>query len=103
MMINKLDTTNFSDAELAAKAAAEAVGNLQALLISSKTVATRNWVGEGREAFNSLFYVIEQQMKDISDEFWAMYEALIGAEGVYLEADQAVATYINSVSNETAS
>lgn len=100
MAIKSLNTSSFSDVELAAKAAAETVGDLKALLSSSKVAATRNWVGDGREAFNNLFYVVDQQMKDISEEFWAMYDALVEIEGTYIEADQAIATEINTAASE---
>lgn len=100
MAINKLDTTNFSNVELAAEAIAQEVGDLRASLKLSRTLALMHWVGEGRTGFENLFYVIDQQMKDISDEFWDMYSALVEIETSYMEADQAIATQINSAASE---
>ena len=96
MSLTKLDTTNFGDVEIAMRDIAQTVGDLRAQLTTSKTLALLNGVGEGRTGFENLFLVIDQQMTDISDEFWEMYEELIEIEGAYLEADQELATQIAS-------
>ena len=96
MAIRTLDTEHFSDVELSAKSIAERVRNLQGDLSGCKTVALADWVGQGRTGFEDLYLAIDMQMKDISDEFWNIYEALISAEEAYMEADQDIATQIES-------
>lgn len=94
--LTRLDTERFSDVELAAKGVAENVERLQSKLANVKVMADINWVGKGREEFNNLYKVVELQLKDISKEFWSIYDALCDAEVSYLEADQELATQINS-------
>lgn len=94
--VNKLNTDHFSNVELAAKEVAERIEHLQSKLANVKVAADSNWVGKGRQEFNNLYKVVEFQLKDISKEFWAIYDALCDIEGSYLEADQELATEINS-------
>ena len=94
--VTKLNTDHFSDVELAAKDVAERIEHLQSKLANVKMAADSNWVGKGRQEFNNLYKVVEFQLKDISKEFWAIYDALCDIEGSYLEADQELATEITS-------
>lgn len=96
MTLTKVDTKHFSDVELAAQAIAQDVESLRSRMSTARTVALMNWVGKGRTGFEDLYYVIDRQMKDISEEFWAIYDALCDAEGTFLEADQEIATQISS-------
>ena len=94
--LTKLDTEHFSDVELAAKEVATQVEHLQSRLSAVKAKVDTAWVGNGRQEFNNLYKVVEYQLKDISKEFWTIYDTLVDAEGVYLEADQELATEIAS-------
>lgn len=96
MALTKVDTKHFSDVELAAQAIAQEVEGLRSRMSTARTVALMNWVGKGRTGFEDLYYVVDRQMKDISEEFWAIYDALCDAEGKFLEADQEIATQISS-------
>lgn len=97
MALTELNTTHFADVELAARDIANNVSDLKQMISMSRTAAVLNWMGDGRNEFEDLSYVIEQQMKDISDEFWTVYESLVEAEGTFIEADNAVATEFNAV------
>lgn len=94
--LTKLDTEHFSDVELAAKEVATQVEHLQSRFSAVKTKVDAVWVGNGRQEFNNLYKVVEFQLKDISKEFWTIYDTLVEAEGAYLEADQELATEIAS-------
>lgn len=94
--LTKLDTEHFSDVELAAKEVATQVEHLQSRLSAVKAKVDTAWVGNGRQEFNNLYKVVGYQLKDISKEFWTIYDTLVDAEGVYLEADQELATEIAS-------
>lgn len=94
--LTTLNTEHFSDVELAAQSIAQSVESLQSDLASVKVALDTCWVGKGRQEFNNLYKVIEFQLKDISKEFWVIYDTLCDAEVSYLEADQELATQINS-------
>lgn len=48
------------------------------------------WEGKGRNKFETQYYILRGQFKDISDELYDIYDALIGAETAYLDADNAI-------------
>lgn len=97
MAVKTLDTTTFGDVEVAARAIAQSVEDLKALVSQSREMACANWVGDGCKQFMDLSIVIQQQMKDISDEFWDVYETLVDTEVAYMEADGAVSTQIQEL------
>lgn len=96
MTLVTVNTEHFSDVEVAARNIANDVQSLQTLISASRDLAGAHWHGEGRNEFDNLSRIIQQLMKDISDEFWDVYETLVDAEGAFLEADQEVATKIDS-------
>lgn len=96
MSLTTVNTEHFSDVELAAKAVAEDVEDLKTAISTSKALTLGCWDGDAADAFDDLSYVIEQQVKDVSEEFWYVYDTLVDTEGAYLEADQAIATEIAS-------
>ena len=96
MALQKLDTEHFSDAEKSAQHIADKVADIKALMQTCTTCACYNWIGKGRQSFNSLHNVVRMQMQDISDEFYELAEALINAESAYLEGDQEIGTNIRS-------
>lgn len=98
--VKKVDTENFSDVEVAARNLAQTITNMQAQVSLSKTAAIQHWQGRGCTAFIDLYDVIDQQMKDVSAEFWDIFETLVGAEESYLEGDQGAATDIVDIANE---
>ena len=100
MALTRVDTEHFSDVEVAARSIAQSVSDLKTIVASSRSRLGGNWDGEGRREFDNLSYVIERQMKDISDEFWDVYETLVDAEGAFLEADQAVATEVQTIGDQ---
>ena len=78
--------------EVAARNIAESVEELKSLVAQSREDATQHWVGDGSKEFMDLSIVIQQQMKDISEEFWTVYESLIDTENAFMEADNGVST-----------
>ena len=92
MALTYVNTTRFSDVEVAARNIAESVEELKSLVAQSREDATQHWVGDGSKEFMDLSIVIQQQMKDISEEFWTVYESLIDTENAFMEADNGVST-----------
>lgn len=92
MALTYVNTERFSDVEVAARNIAESVEELKSLISRSREIATQHWAGDGCKEFMDLSIVIQQQMKDISDEFWTVYESLIDTENAFLEADNGIST-----------
>ncbi len=96
MALTKVDTEHFSDVEVAARELANQIEDIKSTIKTANATVQSFWRGRGADAYGDLSYVIEQQVKDVSDEVWDVYEALVDAEGAFLEADQALATEIAS-------
>lgn len=94
--IKSLNTEHFGQAELDARALAGNVSDLRNDMNACKNALLSNWFGEGRTAFEKCYALVAQQLGDISDEVYALYDALCDAEAAYLEADQSAATDIAS-------
>jgi len=51
----------------------------------------RNWVGRGRNQFETQMAIMKGQLDDISDTLYDVYNALVDAETGYIDQDEAVA------------
>ena len=98
MALTRVSTERFSDVEVAAREIAQRVEELKSLVSQSREEACANWVGDGCKEFMDLSIVIQQQMKDISDEFWDVYETLVDTEVAFMEADNGVASQFYEIS-----
>lgn len=51
----------------------------------------RNWVGKGRNQFETQMNLMKKQLDDISEGLYDIYNALVDSEEGYIEEDEAVA------------
>lgn len=96
MALKTVNTEHFSDVEVAARELANQIEDIKSTITTANALVQSSWVGRGADAYGDLSYVIEQQVKDVSEEFWDVYDALVDAEKAFLEADQKQATSIAS-------
>lgn len=59
--------------------------------------ALRNWVGKGRNQFETQMNLMKSQLDDISEVLYEIYEALADAEQGYIDEDEAVAKQFTTV------
>lgn len=59
--------------------------------------ALRNWVGKGRNQFETQMELMERQLGDITDMLYEIYEALVDSEQGYIDEDEAVAKQFSMV------
>lgn len=57
----------------------------------------RNWVGKGRNQFETQINLMKTQLDDISEGLYDIYNALVDAEAGYIEEDEAVAKQISTM------
>lgn len=50
-----------------------------------------SWYGEGKEAFEKDYSTIYQQLSDISDIMYDLYDALVDADATYVQTDEEIA------------
>ena len=56
----------------------------------------RNWVGKGRNQFETQMKLMKKQLDDISEGLYDIYNALVDSEKGYIDEDEAVAKQFNS-------
>lgn len=58
---------------------------------NATTSLTSTWYGEGKTAFEKDYSTIYQQLSDISDIMYDLYDALIDAAATYVQTDEEIA------------
>lgn len=58
-----------------------------------------NWVGVGRNQFETQMALMKSQLDDISEGLYDIYNSLVDAESAYIDEDEAVAKQF-SISRE---
>lgn len=56
----------------------------------------RNWVGKGRNQFETQMKLMKRQLDDISEGLYDIYNALVDSETGYIDEDESVAKQFNS-------
>lgn len=56
----------------------------------------RNWVGKGRNEFETQMKLMKSQLDDISEGLYDIYNALVDSETGYIDEDEAVAKQFDS-------
>ena len=94
----KLDTSAFADSAEAAKKLAEKLEN--AIAKADKAIDSLYfvWAGKGRNEFEKKYKIFEQQVADIKNGLWDLYEDIVGAEVGYIQADTEAAKAKSGVS-----
>lgn len=83
----KVDTSNFSEAYKSIEKMAKSMGSMVDDLNDYKADIVDNWVGNGRNQFEKSYKILLRKLKDGRDITWDLYENLIEAEGILLQAD----------------
>ena len=56
------------------------------------------WAGKGRNEFEKKYKIFEQQVADIKNGLWDLYEDIVAAEEGYIQADTDAAKAMDGVS-----
>lgn len=57
----------------------------------------RNWVGKGRNQFETQMTLMKRQLDDISEGLYDIFNALVDSETGYIDEDEAVAKQFDEV------
>lgn len=83
----KLDTSSFAESAANAKILAENLEDAIARTDNAINTLYTAWAGKGRNEFESKYKIFEQQVADIKNGLWDLYEDIVGAEEDYIKAD----------------
>lgn len=90
MAVTYLETQKFTDAVNAFKNAVKTYNEIKAGVERTTTQLFLNWQGEGRTQFEKDYQLIFQQLTDIGDVMYGLYDALIEAQATYVKTDEEI-------------
>ena len=82
----ELDTQHMGATANQCKEIADQMRDLRTELGHARDELLRTWVGKGRNEFEKQFRLLDQQFSDIVDDTTDIYEAILKAEGEYIQA-----------------
>lgn len=94
----KLDTSAFTKSAEAAKNLAETLEGAIAKADKAINDLYDVWAGKGRNEFEKKYKIFEQQVADIKNGLWDLYEDIVAAEEGYIQADTDAAKAMDGVS-----
>lgn len=91
MAVQYLDVSGITEA---AKAFRDTIGKFDSCITQMDKATNnvlRNWVGKGRNQFETQMTLMKKQLDDISENLYDIYDALVDSEEAYIDQDEAVA------------
>jgi WXG100 family type VII secretion target len=99
-MVVAVQYLNVSGITEAAKKFRSSIGEFDQCLIKMDKATNnvlQNWVGKGRNQFETQVSLMKKQLDDISEDLYDIYDALVDSEEGYIEEDEAVAKQFDSL------
>lgn len=91
MAVEYLDVSGITEA---AKTFQRNIGKFDQCVIDMNNATNqvlRNWIGSGRNQFETQMALMKQQLDDISEGLYDIYDSLVDSEVAYIDEDEAVA------------
>lgn len=89
--VKYLDTQKLLDAANKVDKCIKDYNAIVARIRNSTNDLIANWYGEGRKEFEKDYSTIYQQLTDISDIMYDLYDALVDADSTYVQTDEEIA------------
>ncbi len=89
--VTHLDTKKFDSTIAVFKSGIEEYNDIKSDVEKITTTLFGNWQGKGKTQFEKDYTTIFQQLTDIADIMYELYDALVDAEAAYIEADEEAA------------
>jgi len=88
--VGHIDTKQIHDTHVAIKALVESYKDVR-LEVDNITMDVReNWVGKGRNEFQSQYEILIKKIEDFGDTLQDIYDGLVEAEATYADADNEI-------------
>lgn len=87
-IVEHLDTRGFLQTQKQCKNGITAFQSSVQKMKSATRRLLENWEGEGRKEFEYQFLLLSGRFDDLEEELCQIYEELVDAETVYLDADE---------------
>lgn len=89
--VKHLNTKKFESTIAAFKSGIEDYNGIKSDVEKTTNALFNDWQGKGKSQFEKDYTTIYQQLTDIADIMYELYEALIDAEAAYIQADEEAA------------
>lgn len=99
MAVEYLDVKGITDACKAFQNKIKNFDECVAEMDNATNDALRNWVGKGRNQFETQMGLMKSQLADISEILYEIYDALVDAESAYIDEDEAVAKQFDTATD----
>lgn len=86
--VKYLDTNEFSTTVSAFKSGIEEYNSIKSGVEKTSNTLFTNWQGKGKTQFEQDYTVIYQQLTDIADIMYELYDALVDTQALYVAADE---------------
>lgn len=86
--VNFLDTNKFSEVIAIFKKEIETYNDIKSDVEKTTNALFKDWQGKGKTQFEKDYTTIFQQLTDIADIMYELYNALIDAQAAYIQADE---------------
>lgn len=94
-----LHTKEFDGAVSKSRTLANEMQKLNSDMDNIKNLLLFEWVGEGRNAFEKKYHMLDRQFGDLCEELWEIYEKLCTANEAYLQQDIDAAKQMDGTDN----
>ncbi len=89
--VNKLDGQTLVDAITVFSNGIETYNTIRTNVEKTSTALFETWRGKGRQQFETDYLNLYQQLEDISDIMYELYDLLVEASAAYTQADEETA------------
>ena len=86
--VNHLETKKFDSTIAKFKFGIEEYNEIKSDVEKTTNALFSNWQGKGKTQFEKDYATIFQQLTDIADIMYELYDALVDAEAAYIQADE---------------
>ena len=91
MAVQYLDVKGITDAAIQFRNSIGEFDNCVIEMDKATNDVLRNWIGKGRNQFDTQIGLMKRQLDDISEGLYDIYNALVDSEEGYIDEDEAVA------------
>ena len=100
MAVQHLETAPMKEANQKFKQGIETFDECVTEMDNITSDVLKNWVGHGRNSFETQLKLMKGQLKDISGSLHGIYKDLVDAEVAYIDQDEQVAKQFSGIGED---
>ncbi|MCR5830202.1 MAG: WXG100 family type VII secretion target [Lachnospiraceae bacterium] len=89
--VEELDSERLNQAALTLKSSIEKYNEIVHKISTETNSLLGTWYGKGKTEFEKDYSTVYQQLSDISDIMYDLYDSLVDSDAIYIQADESIA------------